>query len=253
MEQTGNKIQAARKYLLPPLVTYTNTVEEAGPTAGGGAETGASSSGGKANAAPKFSLFAYMLVGMAGMFLLMLASQGMTDLYREVFKRTFERYHTLHERLLPFVAGKALFTVVIVSLGAVIMLAGGQWLFGFRWPRPMDLGGLTLAYICFATGLMSLSVAIMRDEQRANALNNVLSMMLSMAGGCMFPPDQFPAAVREYLCPLLPTYWYATTARELWWGPVSWWMPAAKLAAAGALCLGLAAFLFKRRFQQGVR
>ncbi len=187
------------------------------------------------------------------MFLLMLASQGMTDLHRELWRRTFERYHTMRERLLPFVAGKALFTVVIVSVGAAILLEGGQWLFGFRWPRPLELGGLTLAYVCFATGLMALSVAIVPDEHRANALNNVLSMFLAAAGGCMFPAEQFPAFMREHLCPLLPTYWYVTTTRELWWAEASWFIPAAKLAAVGALCVALAAVLLKRRLQKGGR
>jgi ABC-type multidrug transport system permease subunit len=187
------------------------------------------------------------------MFLLLLASQGMTDLHREVWKRTFERYNTLHDRLLPFVAGKALFSIVIVSIGAAIILLGGELLFHFRWPRPIELGLLTLAYVCFVTGLMALTVAIMPDERRANALNNVLAMLLSMAGGCMFPTEQFPALMREHLSPLLPTYWYATTARELWWSEASWFIAAGKLALLGALCVGLAAFLFKRRFEKGLR
>jgi ABC-2 type transport system permease protein len=177
----------------------------------------------------------------------------MNDLHREVWKRTFERYHTMHNQLLPFVMGKALFTAVIVSIGAAIILVGGQWLFHFRWPRPLELGLLTLAYVCFATGLMAVTVAIMPDERRANALNNILSMILGMAGGCMFPPDQLPAAMRDHLSPLLPTYWFATAGRNLWWAGDSWFIPAAKLAALGALGLALAAFLFKRRFEKGAR
>jgi ABC-type multidrug transport system permease subunit len=253
IDQTGDKLHAAREYLFPPLVTYTNTAEDARPATGADQESALSTTGPEAKTAPKFNLFAYLLVGLAGMFLLMLASQGMTDLHREVWKRTFERYNTMRQHLLPFVMGKALFTVVIVSMGAAIMLVGGQWLFHFRWPRPLELGLLTLAYVCFATGLMAVTVAIMPDERRANALNNILSMILSMAGGCMFPPDQLPAAMREHISPLLPTYWFATAARELWWSGGSWFIPAAKLAALGALGLALAAFLFKRRFEKGAR
>ena len=253
IDQTGDKLHAAREYLFPPLVTFTNMVEDARPAAAASPTSAASTPGAEVKSAPKFNLFAYLLVGLAAMFLLMLASQGMSDLHREVWKRTFERYNTLHEQLLPFVMGKALFTAVIVSLGAAIMLVGGQWLFHFRWPRPLELGLLTLAYVCFATGLMAVTVAIMPDERRANALNNVLSMILSMAGGCMFPPDDLPAAMREHLSPLLPTYWFATAARELWWSGGSWFIPAAKLAALGTLCLAVAAFLFKRRFEKGAR
>jgi hypothetical protein len=59
--------------------------------------------------------------------------------------------------------------------------------------------------------------------------------------------------MREHISPLLPTYWFATAARELWWSGGSWFIPAAKLAALGALCLAVAAFLFKRRFEKGAR
>jgi ABC-type multidrug transport system permease subunit len=253
IEQTGNKLQAARKYLFPPLVGYTNSAAPADAPADAGPKSAASTSGPRERSAPKFNIFAYLLVGLAAMFLLLLASQAMADLHRELWQGTFERYHTLRDRLLPFVAAKALFTVVIVSMGAAIMLAGGQLLFHFRWPRPLQLGLLTLAYVWFATGLMAVTVALMPDERRANALNNVLSMVFSMAGGCMFPPDQLPAAVGKHLAPLLPTYWFAATARELWWSDASWFIPAAKLAALGALGVALAAFLFKRRFEKGLR
>lgn len=253
IDQTGDKLHAAREYLFPPLITFTNNAENSKPAETAGATSANATPAPEAKPAPKFNLFAFLLVGLAGMFLLMLANQGMSDLHREVWKRTFERYHTLHDQLLPFVFGKALFTAVIVSIGAMIMLVGGQWFFHFRWPRPLELGLLTLGYICFATGLMALTVAIMPDERRANAVNNMLSMILSMAGGCMFPPDELPAAMREHLSPLLPTYWFATAARELWWSGGSWLMPAVKLAALGVLCLALAAFLFKRNFMKGGR
>jgi hypothetical protein len=254
IEHTGNKFQAARKYLIPPLVGYTNLAEAARPAMGAGPNSAAATSAGPdGKPALKFNLFAYLLAGMAGMFLLLLVNQAMTDLHRELEKRTFERYHTLHDDLLPFVAGKAIFSIVIVSVGAAIMLGGGQWLFHFRWPRPLELALLTLAYVCFATGFMAVTVAIMPDERRAGALNNVLTMILSMAGGCMFPTDQLPAAMREHISPLLPTYWFANTARELWWSDASWYVAAGKLAAAGALGVALAAWLFKRRFKTGAR
>jgi ABC-2 type transport system permease protein len=253
IDQTGGRLQSARKYLFPPLVTFTNSAGEAKAASAAGSKDAAATSGATNPSAPKFNLFAYLLVGLSGMFLLMLANQAMSDLHRELFRRTFERYHTLHDRLFPFVAGKALFTIVLVSMGAVIMLGGGQWLFHFRWPRPLELGLLTLAYVIFCAGLMAVTVSIVPDERRANALNNVLCMMLSMAGGCMFPPEQLPAAVREHLTPLMPTYWFATAARDLWWSNAAWFIPAAKLAVAGALGVALAACLFKRRFEKGLR
>ncbi len=253
IDQTGNKIHAARKYLIPPLVGYTNIAEVAESVAGDATNAAASATGSEQKSEQKSNLFAYLLAGMAGMFLLLLANQAMNDLHRELEKRTFERYTTLHERLFPFVGAKALFTIVIVSIGAAIILGGGQLLFHFRWPRPLAMSLLTMAYVCFAAGLMAVTVAIMPDERRANALNNIMTMIFSMAGGCMFPTEQLPAFMREHISPLLPTFWFANTARELWWSDASWYIPAAKLAGLGALGIALAAFLFKRRFEKGVR
>jgi len=253
VDQTGNKIHAARKYLFPPLVSYTNMAEVPKPAVGADPGPAASTSTTEGKPAPKFNLFAYLLAGMTGMFLLMLANQAMNDLHRELEKRTLERYSTLHERLLPFVTSKALFTMVLVSIGAVIILGGGELLFHFRWPRPLAISLLTLCYAGFATGLMAVTVAIMPDERRANALNNIMTMIISMAGGCMFPIDQLPPILRDDIAPLMPTYWYASTARELWWSDASWYISAAKLAAVGAVGVGLAAFLIKRRFEKGAR
>ncbi len=239
IEDSGNRIQGIKKYVFPPLIGYTNASVESKP--GPAAE----------KAGPKFNLFGYLLAGMAGMFLLLLANQGMTDLHRELALRTFERYNTMHTSLLPFIAGKALFSVVIVSIGAAILLGGGALVFHIAWPRPLELAALTVAYVCFATGLMSVMVALAADERRANALNNVISMVFSMAGGCMFPPEQLPAAMREHVTAYLPTYWYANTARQLWWSEASWTVAAVKLLGLGALCLGISAYLFRRRFSQG--
>lgn len=241
VEDEGNRVQAIRKYLFPPLVGWTNAAgAAASPSAG-------------AKPGPKFNIFGYLLAGMGGMFFLLLANQGINDLHREWAMRTFERYATLHERLLPFVAGKALFTVVIVSIGAAIIYGGGTLFFRIEWPRPFALAWLTLAYVCFATGLMAMLAGFSHDEKRANAMNNVVSMVLSMAGGCMFPPEALPAAVRNHMIIYLPTYWYSSTARELWWSDARWPLAAAKLLIVGAVCLTIAAFLYRRRLREGIR
>jgi hypothetical protein len=124
------------------LVGYTN-VTLVQPAAAGAAE----------KAGPKFNLFGFMLPGMSAMFLLLLATQAVADFHREQALRTFERFHTLREHLLAFVASKALFCFVATSIGAAILLGGGALVFHFSWPRPLEVGLMTVAYVCFATGL----------------------------------------------------------------------------------------------------
>ncbi len=251
IDETGNHVQALKKYLVPPLIGWTNLSEASAEA--DTAESAPAKSAPATPAAPAFNLFGYLLPGMAGLFLLLLANQAMRDLHEELALRTFERYNTIREGLMPFVASKALFGFVIVAIGAVILLAGGAAMFRIDWPRPARLAGLTLAYAGFATGLMSIMVAVAPDTRRANGFNSIISMVLGMAGGCMFPPEQLPARMRQLVTARLPTFWYSQTARDLWWSDASWTTAAFKLLAVGALCLALSAWLFRRRFREGIK
>ena len=247
IERAGDKLKAAKDYLNPPLVSYTKEK----PTGGGGqsATTGAAKSG------PAFNLFAYLLAGLAAMFLLFIASTGMSDLQREVRQRTFERYHTLHEQLLPFVTSKVAFTVVILVFSSAVMLGGGALAFRIHWHHPFALAGLTLGYAVFAAGLMATLAAVISDERSANVLNNIVGMALGLVGGCAFPPQQLPAFLRDHVTPWLPSFWFSDAVRSLEFGsaPVPWLNVMLKLSLTGAGFIGIAALLFRRRFKAGVR
>jgi len=238
IEHEGDKLQAVKKYVIPPLVSYEKEVR-AGESKGG----------------PGFNLFAYLLVGLAGMFLLFIANNAMTDLHRELRFRTFERYQTIRQHLLPFVGGKVVFAVVLLLLCSAVMLGGGGLLFRIHWPHPFALAVLIFGYACFAAGLMAVLVALVPDERRANALNTITGMALGIAGGCAFPPQQLPAFLRERITPNLPSFWFADTARNLLGAgaDVPWIFVSIKLAVVSALLIGLAAFLFHRRFKTGAR
>jgi hypothetical protein len=249
IDSSGGKIQAVRKFVLTPMVGFTSKDTNAA------AKTSTEKSNDKSaeKPGPKFNLFGYLLSGMTAMFLLFLAGQGTSDLHHEIFRRTFERYHTMRERMLPFVGGKAVFTIVVVSIGALILLGGGGLIFHIKWQHPFAMALLTLAYICFATGLMSVQVALAPNQRVADALNNMTSMLFSTAGGVMVPPEQLPAFLRFHITPHLPTYWYATSMRQMGEGGTSWEWTAAKLILLAAIGLALAGFLFRRRFKEGIR
>jgi ABC-2 type transport system permease protein len=239
IERAGDKLQIAKKHINPPLVSYGKEV-----------------SGGKSKSksGPSFNLFAYLLTGMAAMFLLFLASNAMTDLHRELQQRTFERYHTFHQRLFPFMAGKVVFTVVLLLLCSVIMFGGGGLIFRIQWQQPVPMMALILGYACFAAALAATLVALVPDERHAGVLNNITGMALALVGGCAFPPQQLPAFLREHISPLLPTYWFAETVRNLEAGGtnVSWMLVSLKLAGSGLVLIGLAALLLRRRFKTGL-
>jgi ABC-2 type transport system permease protein len=238
LERTGQHLTPAKSYLSPPLVAYQG-------------ETRANTS----KRAQSWSLFAFLLVGMAAMFLLYMADNAMRDLYRELRFHTLERFQTLHEGLLVLIAGKVAFAVAVALVGAVILFGGGALVFQFTWRRPLVLVALVLTYALFAAGFMGLLAALAGKERRADILNNVIVMVISLAGGCMFPPQQLPAFMRDHITPLLPTAWFAATARALQEGDASlaWVGSAGGLAASGILTLVLATALFRRRLHRGVR
>jgi ABC-type multidrug transport system permease subunit len=264
IDSAGNKFEAIKQYVDPPLVAYekqsaedqpiTNETSLSGPASILHHSTTATVPRSSPAARPVFNVFSYILPGMTAMFLLFLASNAMTDLHRELRFRTFERYQTLREQLLPFVFGKVVFAVVLLLFCSAVMLGGGGLAFRIQWSRPLALLSLTLGYTCFAAGLMAVFVALMPDERRAGALTNVAAMVLAMAGGCMFPREQLPKFMSQYISPLVPCNWFIEAARGLQLGStVPWALVSVKLAVLSALFTVAAVWLFQRRFRSGAR
>jgi ABC-type multidrug transport system permease subunit len=264
IERAGDKLKTAKQFINPPLVSYEKE-EPAGESkiveAKGGSDTNngttqsASTKSSRAKSSSTDSMFAYLLIGLAAMFLLFLGNNAMTDLHRELRKRTFERYQTLHQQLWPFIVSKVVFTVVVLLLCSAVMLGGGGLIFRIHWPHMIPLLSLTLGYTCFVAALFATLVALVPDERRAGVLNNIAGMALGLVGGCAFPPQQLPAFLREHVTPLLPSYWFVDALRNLECGSANapWLFVSLKLIGISALLIGLAAILFRRRFKTGLR
>jgi ABC-2 type transport system permease protein len=253
--------------IYPPLVSYdklegddvANSQPAASPPATGSAGKPAStiakakaakSSGGDSN-----GVFAYLLIGMSAMFLLFLGSTAMTDLHRELRQRTFERYQTMRQQLWPFIVGKVVFAVVILLICSAVMLGGGGLIFRIQWRQPAQLIMLAFGYACFVAALFAVLVALVPDERRAGVLNNLAGMALGFVGGCVFPPEHLPAFLRECVTPLMPSHWFAETARNLQFdgGSAAWKAVFLKLAVISVILVALTTVLFRRRFKTGHR
>src|ERR1035437_4718065 len=263
IERAGDKLKSAKKFLNPPLVSYekeapddaTSKVESSSAATNLAAANGKSTKSSSAKSRSTDGIFAYLLIGLAAMFLLFLGNNAMTDLHRELRKRTFERYQTLHQQLWPFIVSKVVFTVVVLLLCSAVMLGGGGLIFRIHWPHMIPLLSLTLGYTCFVAALFATLVALVPDERRAGVLNNIAGMALGLVGGCAFPPQQLPAFLREHVTPLLPSYWFVDALRNLECGSANapWLFVSLKLIGISALLIGLAAILFRRRFKTGLR
>jgi ABC-2 type transport system permease protein len=235
MARIADRLKALQRYLDPPLVTFDQD----------------RSKDLKGAAGPRFNLFGYLLVGLSAMFLLFLAGHGMTDLNAESQMRTFNRYYTVRHTLLAFVWGKIALSIIMLLFGSLIMIGGGSLIFRLRWTDPVGIVPVVLAYAWFAAGLMAVITALIPRERSANAIANIISMALGLAGGCVFPLDVMPAILRYHIALRLPTYWFVQAVRGLQGiGPGIWWPAAAiGLFAVGLALTMAAAFTFRLRFR----
>ena len=238
MIRVGDKFEKAEHYLFPPLIGYETTTQKKAKEEG-----------------PALNIFAFLLPGMAAMFLLFLADHAIRDLYREVTARTLDRFRTLHDRLLPFVISKVVLAMAVVVLGSIVMFGGGVLMFGIHWQRPLAMVVVILAFGLFGSGFMAFIAALARSERRANAVNSVLVMCLSFVGGSFFPARQLPPLFRDHLSPLMPNYWFIESLRALQSGgsdtPWSW--AALKLLVLGLALVIAASWIFQRALAKGIR
>src|SRR5438105_2564291 len=116
MIRVGDKFEKAEHYLFPPLIGYETTTQKKAKEEG-----------------PALNIFAFLLPGMAAMFLLFLADHAIRDLYREVTARTLDRFRTLHDRLLPFVISTVVLAMAVVVLGSRVMVGVVVLVFGIPW------------------------------------------------------------------------------------------------------------------------
>jgi len=262
--RTGDKLKALKQFIAPPLVGYTKEApganSETSQALTGSTATNrvAASSGGKPVGRTKnddlHSTFAFLLLGMSGMFLLFLGQNAMTDLHRELRKRTLERYLTLRAQLWPFILGKIVFAVVILLICSAVLLGGGGLVFQIQWQHPVALLALVLGYCLFIAALFAVLVALVPDERRAGVLNNVAGMGLGLVGGCAFPARQLPTFLREHITPLLPSNWFVEAARSLQFNDahVTWGMACFKLVVCAMILTVVAAVLFRQKFKTGL-
>lgn len=243
VRRIGNKLEAGQYYLFPPLITYeSETWKEE--------EQEEDSSSG-------MNPFAYLLPGLASMFLLFLADGSVRDLYREVGGHTLDRFRTMRYELLIFILSKMVFGMVILMISSAVLFIGGGILFGIGWREPWSLMLLTVAFCFFATALMAFLAACAQTERRADMLNVVIIFLIAFLGGSMVPVREFPGFLRDYVSPFMPNHWFISGMHQLQfgWEVNSWgWLYATlKLVVLAVLFVWLASTLFHSLLAKGMR
>ena len=247
VERARNRLDAAEVYLNPPLISYERESES--PT------LGAEESDATEQQVESFNTFAYILIGMTAMFVLMIADNCMRDLYKEYRFRTLDRYRTLREGLWPFILVKTIYTVVVLLLASTILLGGGSLVFGFSWQQLGPTVLLVLCYSFFAAGLMGFIAALAGRERRADMFNTMLVIFFAAVGGSMWPPEVLPPFVRDSITPLSPTFWFGDTLRQLQMRPeeANWVFYTVLLLVLALAMIAAASGLFRFRLERGIK
>ncbi len=234
--------KALKDYLSPPLIIY-------------GEETIVSADAEeKEERNSMANVFAFMLPGMASMFLLFIADGSMRDIFKETKFRTFDRYRTMHHKLLTFIASKVISALILICLSGFILFFGSTLIFQFSWGDPLAISALVFAYAICAAGLLALCAAISRSEKRANGINITVIIGMSFMGGAYFPAKNLQPFISENISPLLPNYWLIETVRAVHFEPgTAWVLPVVKLAVVGLVLMVAAAALFRVQLTKGVR
>ena len=258
LERTKNRLDTAAIYINPPLVTYGRE-EDSDASSELSAETDPTIGDLEAEKETKeeveFNLFAYLLIGMVGMFLLMIADNCMRDLYKETRNRTLERFRTMRERLWQFIAVKVSYTVIVLLLSFVILIGIGSLAFGFGWSHYLPTLALAISYSIFGAGFMGLIAAIAGKERRADMLNTMIVIFMSAVGGAMWPTQNLPPFVQKYLTPVSPVYWFSDELRVLQMNPEQseWLATCGLLVGVGILTIGASSSIFRFRLERGIK
>jgi ABC-type multidrug transport system permease subunit len=225
-------------YLFPPLMVYEK--EERLETDG--------------EAGPGFSMFSFVLSGMAAMFMLFIAMIAIgDDLYQEIKNHTLARFRTLSPGVMPFVTGKVLFTLVLLLICAGVLLFGGGLIFRIDWQNPLPIALLCLAYGLYCTGLMACAAALAGKEQKLAVIGHILIFGQAFVGGTMIPVQQLPSVLRDHVSPYIPLHWFTGSIRtiENGVGDLSWIMAVAKLGVIGLILIVVSVLLLDRFVSKG--
>lgn len=95
--------------------------------------------------------------------------------------------------------------VVWGALQVVIILGLGSWILGVHLDvPPAPLAALLGAYMLAAASLGMLLASLFRSTDKANAVGVIVSLVLAALGGCWWPLELVPAAMRK-IALALPT------------------------------------------------
>jgi len=106
-----------------------------------------------------------------------------------------------------FIGGTVLGQVLIALLQMAILIIFGTLVMKINWLHaPLALFLVMLTSTLSASALGTMLGTFVKTEGQANGLSIMIGMVMAMMGGCWYPIELFPQAIRT-AAQALPTYW----------------------------------------------
>ena len=100
----------------------------------------------------------------------------------------------IHAR--DIVLGETLLYLALALLQSTLIVVVGAVLFDVGWGDPLAAGALITVWALVGTGAGMLSGTVFRTAEQASAIGPAVGIALGMLGGCMWPLEIVPSAVR---------------------------------------------------------
>lgn len=122
--------------------------------------------------------------------------------------KTLQRLLTTPVKKSTFIFGTVCGQLAIAMVQMTLLIFFGVYIMHVPWGGGPP-GALALVMISFGMASVALGTmlgAFIKTERQANNLSIMLGMLLSLLGGCWWPLEFFPPALKSF-AHLLPTYW----------------------------------------------
>jgi ABC-2 type transport system permease protein len=134
------------------------------------------------------------LVGLAAMFAY------------ERQKGTLRRLLTTPTRKTTYILGTIFGQVLTALIQLAILILFSALVMKVKWGNPLALALVLVAFTLCASALGTMLGTLVKSEGQANGLSILIGMVMAMMGGCWYPIELFPQAVRT-AAKVLPTTW----------------------------------------------
>jgi len=119
---------------------------------------------------------------------------------------TLRRLLTTPTRKTTYLLGTILGQVLTALVQLTILILFSHFAMGVNWGNPLALALVLVAFTICASALGTMLGTLIKSEGQANGLSVMIGMVMAMMGGCWYPIELFPQAVRT-AAKVLPTTW----------------------------------------------